>query len=156
VIKNDPLCLNISKKIQKHLEQYTSNLIEENQAGSVKGRSTMDQIFIIKNRLEIDFECNKEAYRIFIDFSKAYDSLNRVEIWEKMKKFRTPCKLNNLVRLTMQGSKFKVKIDGSMSESFEVKTGIRQGDIISPILFNIAIKDALQTVRRTNKVNFYV
>jgi hypothetical protein len=37
-----------------------------------------------------------------------------------------------------------------MSESFDVKTEVRQGDGLSPILFNITIKDAVQTVRQTN------
>lgn len=141
----------LSKIIQKRLEQYTNTIIEDHQAGFVKGRSTTDQIFILKQAISKYWEYNKEFHGIFIDFSKAYDSLDRAKIWDKMKKFGVPRKLINLIKMTIEGSRCKVKIDGTMSESFEVKTGVRQGDGLSPILFNIAIEDALQKVRRTNK-----
>jgi hypothetical protein len=53
--------------------------------------------------------------------------------------------------MTMQSSRCKVKIDGSMSESFEVNTGVRRGDGLFSVICNIVIEDAQQAVRGTNK-----
>jgi len=45
-----------------------------------------------------------------------------------------------MIRAGVHGSKCKVKYGGEESEEFEVKTGLRQGDVLSPALFNIALE----------------
>lgn len=140
----------LSKVIQGRLEQYTKVLIGDHQAGFIKGRSTTDQLFILKEAISKCWEYKKDVHALFIDLSKAYDSLIRGKIWQKMKKFGIPRKLINLVRITVENSKCKVRVDGEISEEFEVGTGVRQGDGLSPLLFNIALEDALQRVRGTN------
>lgn len=139
----------LSKIILKRIETYTDSLIEEHQSGFIKGRSTTDQLFIVKETIAKYWEFNKECYLLFIDFSKAYDSLNRSEIWYKMEKFGIPRKLIRLVKMTVTGSKCKVLVDGDLSTPFEVDTGVRQGDGLSPTIFNIALEETLEKVHRT-------
>ncbi|KAL1446132.1 hypothetical protein WDU94_005544 [Cyamophila willieti] len=134
----------LSKIVQKRLEVFTEEIIDEHQAGFVKGRSTMDQILIIKESMAKYWEYNKECHLLFVDFSKAYDSLIRSKIWEKMENFGIPRKLVKLAALSVLNSKCKVKIDDKLTTPFEVDTGVRQGDGISPLLFNIALEQALQ------------
>lgn len=140
----------LSKLILNRLQEYTTPIIGDHQAGFSKGRSTTDQIFILKSIISKYWEYNKGFHALFVDFSKAYDSLNRKSIWKKMEKFGIPKKLINLVKMTTENSKCKVRVEGELSETFEVETGVRQGDGLSPLLFNIAIEDALQMTRQTN------
>lgn len=139
-----------SKILLKRLEIYTNEIIEDRQAGFMKNRSTTDQIFILRQAISKYWEFNKQFYGLFIDFSKAYDSLCRKKIWEKMESYGIPNKLIRLIELSVKNSKCKVKVENEYSATFEVKTGVRQGDGLSPILFNIALEEALKEVNKTN------
>lgn len=133
--------------MQWRLEEYTKSIIGQSQAGFVKGRSTSDQIFILKESLAKYYEYNKECFCLFVDFKKAYDSLYRIKIWEKMKKFGIPDKLVKMASLSVKNTRCKVKIDGKTSHMFDINTGVRQGDNISPLLFNISLEKAIQKVK---------
>lgn len=140
----------LSKVLQKRLEKYTEEIIEEHQAGFQRGRSTIDQIYILKEAIAKYWEFGKSFYGLFIDFSKAYDSIYREKIWHKMESFGIPKKLIKLATLSVNDSKSKVKIENEYSSSFDIKTGVRQGDIISPTLFNIALEGALKELKKTD------
>ena len=61
-------------------------------------------------------------------------------------KFGIPEKLIKLIQMSIKGSKCTVRIDGKNCDPFEVNSGVRQGDGLSPILFNMAIEEALRKV----------
>ncbi|XP_054289682.1 uncharacterized protein LOC129004977 [Macrosteles quadrilineatus] len=138
----------LSKVILNRLKVYIEENIEDHQAGFIQGRSTTDQIFTIKQSLSKYWEYNKEVHLLFIDFQKAYDSVLRKKMYEKMKMFGIPDKLINLTRMCIQKSRCKVKINGEYTSSFEVTTGVRQGDGLSPLLFNLVIEDALKKTKQ--------
>ncbi|KAI5707898.1 hypothetical protein M8J77_012165 [Diaphorina citri] len=141
----------LSKIILKRIETYTEAIIEEHQAGFVKGRSTTDQILIVKEAIAKYWEYNKECFLLFVDFQKAYDSLFRPKIWQQMRKFGIPEKLIRLTKMTVEGSRCKVRVNGEVTPSFEVNSGVRQGDGLSPIIFNIALEQALEEVNKLDK-----
>lgn len=139
-----------SKVLLNRLENYTNSIIEEHQSGFIKGRSTTDQTFIVKESIAKYWEFDKDCFLLFVDFNKAYDSLDRQQIWHKMEKFGIPLEMIELIKLTVQDSKCKVKVNGQVSSSFKVNTGVRQGDGLSPTLFNIALEETLQKVNNSN------
>jgi len=59
-----------------------------------------------------------------------------------------PAKLVKLVKVYVQKSKCKIKFNSVMSEEFPVETSLRQGDALSPILFNIALKSVVRKVQK--------
>lgn len=67
-----------------------------------------------------------------------------------MEKQGIPNKLIRLARLSVKDSKCKVKVEGQLSKDFSVNTGVRQGDGMSPMLFNIALEEALQKVKSSD------
>jgi hypothetical protein len=79
------------------------------------------------------WEYKKDVNEPFIEFSKAfvYDRLNRKKVCQKQEKFGTSKKLIKLREMALNGPLCKVKIDGELPETFEVKTGVRQGDGLS-------------------------
>lgn len=60
-----------------------------------------------------------------------------------MKTFGIPGKLVRVAVLSVNNTRCKVKFDGKMSKTFEVNTGARQRNNISPLLFNISLKEAI-------------
>ncbi|KAF0755744.1 ribosome biogenesis protein TSR3 isoform X1 [Aphis craccivora] len=87
---------------------------------------------------------NKEVYTLFVDFQKAYDSIHRPTLFNILKEFNILRKLINLIKATIGNSEIKIKIANSASKSFKVTSGLRQGDALSPILFNIVLEKVVR------------
>ncbi|KAI5715018.1 hypothetical protein M8J77_009060 [Diaphorina citri] len=145
----------LSKIILKRLKRYENEIIGDHQAGFVKERSTVDQIFAFKEIVSKYWEYNQEVHALFIDFKKAYDCIRRDYIWKTMSEFGIPKKLIELCKICVVNSKAKVRVEGEYTETFLVNTGVRQGDGISPLLFNIVLEKTLRKTKSVDKgVNF--
>jgi len=93
------------------------------------------------------WEFNKDVYILFVDFKKAYDSIHRASLINILREFKFPKKLVNLIEACINGTKIKVKLASMMSQRVEAVTGLRQGDALSSILFNLVLE---KIVRETN------
>jgi hypothetical protein len=102
---------------------------------------------VIRQILQKIWEFNKDAYILFEDFKKAYDSIHRASLINIFRDFKFPKKLVNLVETSINGTKIKVKLANMLSHPVEVVTGLRQGDALSPILFNLVLE---KIIRETN------
>jgi hypothetical protein len=85
-------------------------------------------------------EYNIDLHNIFIDFSQSSDTVTRDVIYNSLIKHNIPDKL---IKLTMQQTKMKVKVNNSYSEWFEMKTGVRQGDPLSALLFSVVLDSVI-------------
>uniref|UniRef100_A0A2S2NNU5 Retrovirus-related Pol polyprotein from type-2 retrotransposable element R2DM n=1 Tax=Schizaphis graminum TaxID=13262 RepID=A0A2S2NNU5_SCHGA len=128
------------------LEKYTNDIIRNYQTGFIKGKSTTDHIFTIRQTLEKYYEFGKEIHICFVDFKQAYDSIIREELWKALEEFGVPAKLIQLVKECNSNSCCKVKFGKKISESFEVVTGLRQGDALSPTLFNVDLEKVMKSL----------
>ena len=81
-----------------------------------------------------------EIHQIFVDFQKAYDSIQRDKLYAVMAYFRIPSKLIGLMQVTMENSTYHVKTGTIMMDGFKVGTVLKQGDGLVPNLFNIALE----------------
>ena len=108
----------------------------EAQCGFRKGRSTVDQIWLTRQVLEKATEYHTTVYLCFVDLIKAYDSVDRAALLAVLRSYGVPNQLVNLVVELYTGTKCCVRTAEGTSEAFEVKTGVRQGCILSPLLFN--------------------
>ena len=78
------------------------------------------------------WEYNWSVQYLFIDFQKAYDLIHRDALWECIKEFKIPTKLINMCETCVQKTRSMVRIEGTLSFFFENKTGLKQGDALSP------------------------
>lgn len=51
----------------------------------------------------------------------------------------------------MNGTRYQVRVDNTLSDEFDVITGLKQGDALSPLLFNIALEKVIRRVQRNNR-----
>ena len=136
----------ITKIIARRLEPYAEKVLGEYQCGFRRNRSTTDQIFTLRILLEKCYEFNIPVHQLFVDFRQAYDSIERHYLYETLRDFKVPKKLRNLIEMTLADTKSKVTIGGKKSRTIEIKRGLRQGDALSCILFNMTLERAIRKV----------
>jgi hypothetical protein len=109
-----------SKIISKRLEPYMEDIVGKYQAGFRRNKSTIDQIFAMKQILEKCYEYDTDIHCLFIDFKQAFDSINRNELYKSLYNLGIPRKLINLIKDSLTNTKGKVVIiQGTCSEEFE-------------------------------------
>ena len=146
----DSLCkifMNIlSIRLTKWSDEF--NVIDEAQAGLRKKYSTTDNCFTLMALTQKYISKKKgRFYCIFVDFAKAFDSIDHEKLWESFARKNVDGKLLNVLKSAYSKLKSCVKIDGKLSEYFECTVGTRQGCVASPIIFSLFINDLVDYLR---------
>ena len=136
------LCRIIIERIQEKV----NDKIRKEQAGFRKGTGCINQIHILKNIIEQCLEWKQPLYINFVDFRKAFDSINRENLWMILEEYGIPKKLINMIKSIYQNQECAVDHEGTLSEWFEVRTGVRQGCVMSGFLFLIGLDWVLRRV----------
>ena len=130
------------------LQNIANKVLPESQCGFRPMRRTVDMIFAARQVQEKCREQNKGLYTVFIDLTKAFDSVSRVGLWQLLQKFGCPEKFTNIIRSLHDGMLGRVCVDGMLSDQFPITNGVRQGCIAGPILFNLFYAAMLDDVTR--------
>ena len=86
-------------------------------------------------------------YICFINLQKAYYSVDRELLWEVLARFGLPAKMLAVIRQFHDGMRARVRTDdGEHSECFNVTRGLRQGCVLSALLFSVLFAAALHVV----------
>jgi hypothetical protein len=93
--------------------------------------------------IEKTYEFHIDIHQLFIDYKQAYDSINCQQMYKIMKELGIPEKLINLIKMTLRKILNKVQISGKLSDSFETTCGLRQGNALSTVLFNIMLEKVI-------------
>ena len=136
----------LSKILEKRINPYAERIIGEYQGGFRPGRSTTDQLFTVKLLLQKCWEYNIDVYQIFVDFKQAYDSIDRSVLYNIMLNFGIPAKLVRLTRMTMTNTVSQVRVQNRLTDLFETRTGLKQGDGLAPTLFNLALEYVIRAM----------
>lgn len=115
----------LSNIILSRLIPYAENVLGEYQAGFRANRSTIDQLFTLRQLLEKGWEYNRPIHNLFIDFRQAYDSVERSQVWNAMAEFSIPKKLIRMTKVCMEGGISKVRVNNKLSGSFEINSGLK-------------------------------
>jgi sorting nexin-29 len=92
------------------LMPYEETTNGDYQCGYSQERSTVDQIFTVRQILEICSEHGKDTHHLFIDLKVAYDSIDRRRLYAAIEEPNIPHKLTALVKATMNNTQCRVKI----------------------------------------------
>jgi hypothetical protein len=103
-------------------------------------------MFCISQILEKNWECGT-VLKIFIDFKKAYDSVRREVLYNILIEFGVSMKLSRLIKMCLNKTYSKVRIGNHSFDSFPIQNGLKQGDELSPLLFNFALEYAIRKVQ---------
>lgn len=146
------------RMLLERIKRGVDKELRKEQAGFRSKKSTTEQIFILRNILEQANEWRVGLYVHFVDFEKAFDSVHRESLWNIMKSYGIPHKMVRVIAGIYQGFECAV-VDGSeTSEWFKIKSGVKQGCVMSGFLFLLALdwtmREATADKRRGIRWNF--
>jgi hypothetical protein len=135
-------------KYNCHLPHVTA-AVHHYQSGfqSGKSKSTTDYLFALRQILEKCNEFSITTHLLFMDFQAAYDTIIRNDVYVGMSELNFPTKLIGLTKATLTIVTCCVKILNDCSESFDTRQVLKQGDVLSTLLFNVGLE---VIVRRAN------
>jgi hypothetical protein len=87
------------------------------------------------------------VHQLFIDLKKVYDSVNREVLYNILLEFGVPKKLVRLIKMCLNETYSKVRRGRLLSDKFPIQNGLKQGDALSPLLFNSALEYAIRKVQ---------
>ena len=131
--------------IERVIENSEEQVGEE-QSGFRKGRSCADQIFVLRQVCEKMREKKKRVYVAFMDLEKAYDRVDRDAMWQVMRIYGLGGRVLEGIKSFYEEGRACVRVGSELSESFEVKMGLRQGCVMSPWLFNVYMDGVVREV----------
>jgi len=121
---------------------HRHKILHEAQAGFRRNYSTVDNIFVLNSIVEKHISKPKgKVFAFFIDFSAAFDSVNRQSLLYKLKVIGFSTKFINIIDEIYKVTKARVWTRKGYTNSFFSKSGVRQGCILSPDLFNFYLND---------------
>jgi len=129
------------------LTPYAKEIMGYHQCGFRRNRSTIDHIVCIRQIFEKKREYNKVVNQLFIDFKKAYDSVRREVLYKILFEFGIPRKLVRLIKMSLTETYSRVRVGKNVSDRFPIRNGLKQGDALSPTLFNFALEYAIRSVQ---------
>jgi len=139
--------------LNNRLSNIVESKLEDCQVGFRLNRSTIDNLFIVRQIIEKCHEFNIELHNVFIGYTQAFDSVYRDKIIKCLNNYEIPSKPINLMAKTLQDTKDRVKVNQNYTENFEILMGVKQGDSLSATLFSIVIDDILKQLELRGNIS---
>ena len=139
-----------SKALAMRLEKILPRIIHSDQAGFVKGRYIGECIRTIDDVLYFTDYIKQPGIALFLDFKKAFDSLEHLFILNSLKAFNFGESFIRWFKTFYSNANSCIINNGYTSEYFSIEKGVRQGDPLSGALFVIAV-ELLANSLRLNK-----
>ena len=131
--------------ILQRITTAVDKLLCQDQAGFRKGKSYIKHINVLRQIIEQSHEWNSSLYVVFVDFEKAFDSLYRPSLWKILSQHGMPQKSVNIFQALYEKFECRVIQNNVLTEPFRVVTGVKQGCILSPVLFSMAVDWLMRT-----------
>ena len=131
--------------LRNRIEPKIDNILRKNQNGFRRNRSTTSQILTIRRVLKGVRAKNLQATLIFVDFTKAFDSIHRGKMEQILLAYGIPKETVAAITILYRNTKVKVRSPDGDTEYFDIVAGVLQGDTLAPYLFIICLDYVLRT-----------
>ena len=133
--------------LQQRLTPTLNEQLSKEQAGFRKGFSTIDHLHTLTQIQEKAAEWQIPLWTCFIDYEKAFDSIEHFAIWTALTKQGVSQAYIELLQRLYANQCGQVSVDGTISRQFNLSRGTKQGDPLSSLLFNAVLEDVFREIR---------
>ena len=130
--------------LRNRIEPKIDNILRKNRNGFRRNRSTTSQILTIRRILEGVRAKNLQVTLIFVDFTKAFDSIHRGKMEQILLAYGIPKETVAAITILYRNTKVKVRSPDGDTEYFDIVAGVLQGDTLAPYLFIICLDYVLR------------
>ena len=120
-----------------------SKINSDLQIGFEKNHMISDHLFVLKTIIEQARICKQDLHLAFIDFRQAYDRIDRIALFRKLITYQIPARIIRIIINQYDHMEYVVVMEDGKSHAFKTTQGLKQGDNMSPKLFNLFIMDIL-------------
>ena len=128
--------------IRNCIEPKMDNILRKNQNGLRRNRSTTSQILTILESVQAK---KLQATLLFVNFTKAFDSIHRGKMEQILLAYGLPKETIAAITILYRNTKVKVRLPDGDTEYFDIVAGVLQGDTLAPYLFIICLDFELRT-----------
>ena len=136
-----------SRMLTTRLAAIMPSLIDPAQAGFIKGRQAADVAMVLKTVLTHAHDHDVPGALVFLDQEKAYDRISYSYLFAVLSRFGFPSSLHHAFAATFHNSFTFLLDDGHPVGPIPVGCGVRQGDPLAPLLFNLCFEPLLVAMR---------
>jgi hypothetical protein len=137
------LCNRLNDWCEEHAK------ISDYQAAYRKNYGCEDHIFVLNSAIQANISKKRKLYALFIDLSKAFDSVRHDKLWAKLKSAGLSYKFISNVQQLYTNVKAKIRTKFGDSDYFPINNSVFQGETLSPKLFSLFIEDIVSTLRNS-------
>ena len=130
--------------IQRRLEVFLIPELPIEQAGFRRGRETRDHIANLRWMMEKAREHQRDLYMCFSDYKKAFDCVDHERLWVILRAMGVPVHLIVLLKRLYTNQEATVRTEFGETDNIDIGKGVRQGCILSPLLFNIYAENIMR------------
>ncbi|KAG2189845.1 hypothetical protein INT46_009976 [Mucor plumbeus] len=135
--------------INSRLMQYVNKCISTNQMGFIPKRFIGEQGMIVQCLQEIASSSRSESIALLLDQQKAYDRIHFDYLQSCMSAFNIPPSIIRSITSLFSSTMIQVNVNGFLTAPFQQLRGLRQGDPLSPLLFNITFDPLLRSIHNS-------
>ncbi len=146
----------LSKTLAVRLANVAPSIIHRAQAGFVPGRKIHDHTQLARMMMYWAEENEEDGAIVALDQEKAYDKIAHDYLWRVLARFGIPETFIKLVQSLYKNAFTSVMINGILSKAYRVFRGVRQGDPLSCLLFDLAIEPLSAMIRKSDIRGFNI
>ena len=141
-----------AKAIANRLKIVIPKIVNNDQTGFIKGRFIGENIRLIEGIINYTATQNIPGQLLFLDFEKAFDTVERSFIWKTLESFNFGSSIINWIKLCYQNIESCILNNGWASGYFTLDRGVRQGCPLSPYIFIICVELFAEKIRQNKTI----
>ena len=143
----------ICRSITEHFK--INHLNFPSQHGFIERRSTLTNQLLMMDVITNNYDLNIQTDMILLDFSKAFDVVPHKKLVTLLRSFQIQDNIVTWIKNLLSSRTQQTLVDGKLSTSLKVLSGVPQGSVIGPLLFSIYLYNLLQKLRQIEHVHTF-